>query len=83
VVLETPESSPSGDFPHLRKAGPLAWFYRYDLISPMSAEGFPARWALLRFEQTPSPPQLVTLLRYEQGTLPHCAGPGNNERRSG
>ena len=52
VVLEAPVAAPPGDFPHLRKAGPLGWFYRYDLISTASAADFLARWALLPSKRT-------------------------------
>jgi hypothetical protein len=33
LVREAPVAPPPGDFPHLPKAGPLAWFYQYDLVS--------------------------------------------------
>jgi hypothetical protein len=69
VVLETPQGSPPGDFPHLRKLGPLGWFYRYDLVSKASAADFLARWALLTSQRHPGVPRLVTLLRHDQGTL--------------
>lgn len=69
VVLETPEGSPPGDFPHLRKMGPLAWFYRYDLVSGPSAADFLARWALLQSKRHPNAPRLVTLLRLDQDQL--------------
>jgi hypothetical protein len=69
VVLEVPVAAPPGDFPHLRKAGPLGWFYRYDLVSRASAADFLARWALLRSQRHPGAPRLVTLLRHDQGQL--------------
>lgn len=69
VVEETPVRQPPGDFPHLRKMGPLGWFYRYDLVSRTSAADFLARWALLRDERHPNAPQLVTLLRLDQDQL--------------
>jgi hypothetical protein len=69
VVLETPEGMPPGDFPHLRNMGPLAWFYRYDLVSRPSAADFLARWALLRSQRHPNAPRRVTLLRLDQDQL--------------
>jgi hypothetical protein len=69
VVLETPQAAPPGDFPYLRKAGALGWFYRYDLVSRASAADFLARWALLRSERHPGAPRLVTLLWHDQDTL--------------
>jgi hypothetical protein len=69
MVLEAPVAPPPGDFPHLQKAGPLGWFYRYDLISRPSAADFLARWALLRSKRHPDAPRLVTLLRHDQGKL--------------
>jgi hypothetical protein len=69
VVLETPEGSPPGDFPHLRKAGPLAWFYRYDLVAKSRAASFLAGWALLRSQARPNSARLVTVLRHDQGQL--------------
>jgi hypothetical protein len=69
VVLETPEGSPPGDFPHLRKLGPLGWFYRYDLVSRASAADFLARWALLRSQRHPGASRLLTVLRNSQGQL--------------
>jgi hypothetical protein len=69
VVLETPVAPPPGDRPHLRQAGPLGWFYRYDLVSRSSAADFLARWALLRSERHPDSPRLVTLLRHDQDKL--------------
>lgn len=69
VVLETPVAAPPGDFPHLRKMGPLGWFYRYDLVSRSSAADFLARWALLQDERQPDAPQFVTLLHLDQDQL--------------
>jgi hypothetical protein len=69
VVLETPVGSPPGDFPHLRKLGPLGWFYRYDLVSRASAADFLARWALLQSRRHPNSPRLVTQLRHDAGKL--------------
>ena len=69
LVLEAPARAPEGNFPHLQKAGALAWFYRYDLVSKASAADFLARWALLRSERHPDASRLVTLLRSDQGQL--------------
>jgi len=69
VVLETPQGPPPGDFPYLRKLGPLGWFYRYDLISRASAADFLARWSRLRSKRHPHASRLVTLLRSDQGQL--------------
>jgi hypothetical protein len=69
VVREAPTRAPEGNFPHLEKAGPLAWFYRYDLVSRASAADYLARWALLRSERHPKASRLVTLLRHDQGQL--------------
>jgi hypothetical protein len=69
IVLETPEGSPPGDFPHLRKSGPLAWFYRYDLVSKARAADFLAGWALLRSKTRPDSNRLITVLRDDQGKL--------------
>jgi hypothetical protein len=69
VVLETPEGPPPGDFPHLRKAGPLAWFYRYDLVSKARAAEFLAGWALLRSETRPDSARLITVLRDDRDRL--------------
>jgi hypothetical protein len=63
LVREVPVAPPPGDFPHLRKAGPLAWFYQYDLVSKPSAATFLAGWALLRSEAHPKSARLVTALR--------------------
>lgn len=67
MVLETPAAPEPGQFQHVEKAGPLGWFYRYDLISRQGAADFLARWALLRSERHPRAPRLVTLLRLDQG----------------
>jgi hypothetical protein len=69
VVLEAPVAAPPGDFQHLSKAGPLGWFYRYDLVSKASAADFLARWALLRSQRHPDKPNLVTQLRHDEGRL--------------
>jgi hypothetical protein len=53
MVAELPAVLPAdvaGDFPYVRKFGPLGWFYRYVLISRDEAAGAPA-------ELTISPPQ--------------------------
>ncbi len=63
LVREVPVAPPPGDYPHLRKAGPLAWFYQYDLVSKASAATFLAGWALLRSEAKPKSARLVTALR--------------------
>jgi hypothetical protein len=63
LVREAPVAPPPGDYPHLRKAGPLAWFYQYDLVSKPSAAAFLAGWALLRSEARPKSARLVTALR--------------------
>jgi hypothetical protein len=67
MVLETPAAPEPGQFQHVEKAGPLGWFYAYDLISRPSAADFLAQWALLRSERHPRAPRLVTLLRFDQG----------------
>lgn len=67
MVLETPEAPEPGQFQHVEQAGPLGWFYRYDLISRQSAADFLAGWALLRSKRHPRAPRLVTLLRFDQG----------------
>lgn len=67
MVLETPEAPEPGQFQHVEKAGPLGWFYRYDLISRQSAADFLARWALLRSKRHPRASRLVTQLRFDQG----------------
>jgi len=69
VVLETPAAAPVEDFPNLKKAGPLGWFYRYDLVSRASAADFLARWSLLPSQRHPDAPRLVTLLRHDRGRL--------------
>ena len=69
VVREAPTRAPEGNFPHLQKSGPLAWFYRYDLVSRASAADYLARWALLQSERHPKASRLVTLLRHDQGQL--------------
>jgi hypothetical protein len=63
LVREAPVAAPPGDFPHLRKAGPLAWFYQYDLVSKPSAAAFLAGWALLHSQARPKSARLVTVLR--------------------
>jgi hypothetical protein len=65
LVREAPVAPPPGDYPHLRKAGPLAWFYQYDLVSKPSAATFLAGWALLRSEARPKSARLVTALNNE------------------
>jgi hypothetical protein len=67
MVLETPEAPEPGQFQQVDRAGPLGWFYRYDLISRQSAADFLAGWALLRSKRHPRAPRLVTLLRFDQG----------------
>jgi hypothetical protein len=67
IVLETPEAPQPGQFQHVEKAGPLGWFYRYDLVSRPSAADFLAQWVLLRSQRHPRAPRLVTLLRFDQG----------------
>ena len=62
LVREAPVAPPPGDYPYLRKAGPLAWFYQYDLVSKPSAATFLAGWALLRPEARPKSARLVTAL---------------------
>ena len=40
VVMEEPTALPpaiAGNFPHVKKLGPLGWFYRYVLVSPDKA----------------------------------------------
>lgn len=69
LVREAPVAAPPGDFPHLGKAGPLGWFYQYDLVSKASAADFLARWALLRSQRHPDAPRLVTQLRHDEGQL--------------
>jgi hypothetical protein len=63
LVREVPLGEPPGDFPRLRKAGPLAWFYEYDLVSKPSAATFLAGWALMRSQARPKSARLVTVLR--------------------
>jgi hypothetical protein len=69
LVLEAPVRAPEGNFPHLEKAGPLGWFYRYDLVSRASAADFLARWAMLPSQRHPNASRLVTLLRNDRGQL--------------
>jgi hypothetical protein len=40
VVMEEPTTLPpaiAGNFPHVKKLGPLGWFYQYFLVSPVKA----------------------------------------------
>jgi hypothetical protein len=43
VVVESPIAAPAG-FEHLRRMGPLGWFYRYTLVSPAIAASLLIRW---------------------------------------
>jgi hypothetical protein len=89
LVREAPVAAPPGDFPHLQKAGPLAWFYQYDLVSKPSAAAFLAGWALLRSQARPKSARLVTVLRNDGGrfltvqTLAICTDDGTTARLDG
>lgn len=54
IVVEEPAALPAsaGDFPHVKKLGPLGWFYRYVLVSPGRAPDLLAGWAI-----APPPPR--------------------------
>jgi hypothetical protein len=58
MVAELPEAAPPGDFPHVRKLGVFAWFYRYVLLSPETAANVLATWAI-----APPPPSRKKLSR--------------------
>lgn len=47
LVVEFPQGVPQGNYPHIRKMGPLGWFYRYILASPQTGAGLLASWAVL------------------------------------
>ncbi len=57
IVVEEPAALPagSGDFPHIKKLGPLGRFYRYVLVSQSKAAAVLAEWAI-----TPPPQQAGT-----------------------
>jgi len=57
IVAEEPTALPAevaGDFPHVKKLGPLGWFYRYALFSPGKAAAALAAWAIAPPPQRPA-----------------------------
>jgi hypothetical protein len=56
IVMENPAALPAdiaGDFPYVKKFGPLGWFYRYVLFSPGNAATALAEWAIAPPPQSP------------------------------
>jgi hypothetical protein len=46
MVVELPQPTPPGDYPHVRQLGVLGWFYRYVLVPPQTAANLLAAWAI-------------------------------------
>ncbi len=74
IVVEEPAALPagSGDYPNLKKLGPLGRFYRYVLVSRARAAEVLAEWAIAPPPQSPGPDaascRSVSLYRYAGST---------------
>lgn len=77
IVAEDPVALPAeiaGDFPHVKKLGPLGRFYRYALFSHSKTAAALAAWAIApppkRPEVDPGSPRVVSVYRRYDGRNP-------------
>jgi hypothetical protein len=68
VVVESPIAAPAG-FEHLRRMGPLGWFYRYTLVSPAIAASLLIRWTGLALPRKAKGRVITTFRHPAEGGL--------------
>jgi hypothetical protein len=67
VVIESPMVAPEGDYKQVTRIGPLGWFYRYTLVSPVTAAEILVRWTEIKLPRG-GKGRVITAFRHPDGS---------------